>query len=199
MAMWTPERFNGSDPPSINTTICRWRMLRIAAFFFFFRFSQCGHRRSSSWNILFSSAAQVEALPDWKKLKQVSVSMARTLIARPTSLKLYDTTVLASGRIQSPRLLQNRDISIRMVLLKLETEPGQQLMANCWSKKEIPTWEVRTRKPQWIPGGTECHQTEPPLLQLHHLLIGNHILSPADPERLWWPFVWTLTTLIFTS
>lgn len=35
----------------------------------------------------------------------------------------------------SPRFLQNRDISIRMVLLKLETEPGQQLMANCWSKK----------------------------------------------------------------
>lgn len=134
-------------------------MLRIAAFFFFFRFSQCGHRRSSSWNILFSSAAQVEALPDWKKLKQVSVSVARTSIARPTYLKLYDTIALASGKIHSPRFLQNRDISIRMVLLKLETEPGQQLMANCWSEKEIPTWEVRTRKPQWITGGTECHQT----------------------------------------
>jgi hypothetical protein len=36
-----------------------------------------------------------------------------------------DITALASGKIHSPSLIPGRDISIRMVLLKIETEPGQ--------------------------------------------------------------------------
>ena len=32
---------------------------------------------------------------------------------------------LASGKIHSRSLIQSRDISIRMVLLKIETEPGR--------------------------------------------------------------------------
>lgn len=40
------------------------------------------------------------------------------------SLKLSDITTLASGKIHSPSLIQGRDISMRMVLLKIETEPG---------------------------------------------------------------------------
>lgn len=132
------------------------------------------------------------------KLKRVSVSMARKLIALPTYLKLHDTIALARGKIHSPSFLQNRDVSIRMVLLKLETEPGQrQLKANCLSKIEILTWEVRTRRPQWSIESTQCQGSQP-LLQLHHLLIGNQTLSHADTEQLWWPFFQTLTILIFT-
>lgn len=124
--------------------------------------------------------------------------MARKSIALPTYLKLHDTIALASRKIHSPSFLQNRDVSIRMVLLKLETEPGQrQFKANCLSKREIPTWEVRTGRPQRSTGSTECHQSQP-LLQLHHLLIGNQTLRHADTEQLWWPFIQTLTTLIFT-
>lgn len=71
-----------------------------------------------------------------------------------------DTIALASGKIHSPSFLRNRDISIRMVLLKLETGPGWGQFKTNYLRREI-TREVRKRRPQWIAGSAECHKTEP--------------------------------------
>lgn len=49
-----------------------------------------------------------------------------------------------------------------MVLLKLETEPGQrQFKANGLSERETPTWAVRTRRPPWSTVDTQEHRVAP--------------------------------------